>query len=80
MKRLILLLLIGALTPIAVHSAAPDANEASLLSNLKWRSIGPANMGGRVTAIEGVTGDPYTFYVGGADGGSACARCWSPSK
>jgi photosystem II stability/assembly factor-like uncharacterized protein len=69
MKRLILILLIGALTPIAVHSAAPDANEATLLANLKWRSIGPANMGGRVTAIEGVPGDPYTFYVGGADGG-----------
>lgn len=69
MRRLILVLLIAVLTPIAVRSAAPDTNEAALLSNLKWRSIGPANMGGRVTAIEGVAGDPYTFYVGGADGG-----------
>jgi photosystem II stability/assembly factor-like uncharacterized protein len=69
MKRLILILVIAALTPIAVRSAAPEPNEAALLANLKWRSIGPANMGGRVTAIEGVPGDPYTFYVGGADGG-----------
>ncbi len=69
MKRLILILMIATLTPIAVHSAAPEPNEATLLGNLKWRSIGPANMGGRVTAIEGVAGDPYTFYVGGADGG-----------
>jgi photosystem II stability/assembly factor-like uncharacterized protein len=69
MKRLVLILLIATLTPIAVHSAAPEPNEATLLANLKWRSIGPANMGGRVTAIEGVAGDPYTFYVGGADGG-----------
>jgi photosystem II stability/assembly factor-like uncharacterized protein len=69
MKRLILLLLIAAFGPMAAHSAAPEPNEAALLANLKWRSIGPANMGGRVTAIEGIPGDPYTFYVGGADGG-----------
>jgi len=69
MKRFILVFLIATLTPIAVRSAAPEPNEAALLGNLKWRSIGPANMGGRVTAIEGVAGDPYTFYVGGADGG-----------
>ena len=69
MKRLILLLLIAAVTPIAVRSATPESNEAALLANLKWRSIGPANMGGRVTDIVGVPGDPYTFYVGGADGG-----------
>jgi len=69
MKRLILVLLIAVVTPIAVRSAAPEPNEAALLANLKWRSIGPANMGGRVTAIEGLAGDPYTFYVGGADGG-----------
>ena len=69
MKRLILVLLISSITPVAARSAAPESNEAALLANLKWRSIGPANMGGRVTAIEGVAGDPYTFYVGGADGG-----------
>ncbi|MEK6285250.1 MAG: hypothetical protein AABO57_05875 [Acidobacteriota bacterium] len=69
MKRLLLILVIAAITPIAVRSAPPEPNEAALLVNLKWRSIGPANMGGRVTAIEGVAGDPYTFYVGGADGG-----------
>jgi len=69
MKKLILVLLLAAVTPITVRSAAPEPNEAALLANLKWRSIGPANMGGRVTAIEGIAGDPYTFYVGGADGG-----------
>ena len=69
MKRLILILLIGTLSPVAVRSSAPDTNEATLLTNLKWRSIGPANMGGRVTDIVGVPGDPFTFYVGGADGG-----------
>lgn len=39
------------------------------LAQLHWREIGPANMGGRVTAIVGVPGDPKTFWVGAADGG-----------
>lgn len=39
------------------------------IKKLKWRAIGPANMGGRVTDIVGVSGDPSTFYFGGADGG-----------
>ncbi len=39
------------------------------LSHIEWRHIGPVNMGGRVSAIVGVPGDPKTFWVGGADGG-----------
>ena len=39
------------------------------LRTLNFRSIGPANMGGRVSAIQGVPGDPKTFWFGGADGG-----------
>ncbi len=46
-----------------------ESDKRSLLGDLKWRNIGPANMGGRVSAIEGVAGDPNTYYVGGADGG-----------
>ncbi|MDX2134691.1 MAG: hypothetical protein SFV52_07890 [Saprospiraceae bacterium] len=33
------------------------------------RSIGPAVMGGRITAIEGVNSDPKVLYVGTAGGG-----------
>ena len=39
------------------------------LRGLNWRSIGPANMGGRVTAVQGVPGNPKIFWVAGADGG-----------
>lgn len=42
---------------------------SAALAGLEWRSIGPANMGGRISAILGVPGDPKTFWVGGADGG-----------
>jgi len=39
------------------------------LSALEWRSIGPANMGGRVADVEGVPGDPNVVYVATASGG-----------
>src|SRR3972149_2479671 len=43
--------------------------EVAAIKALSWRSIGPANMGGRVTAVAGVPGDRDTFYVAGAGGG-----------
>jgi photosystem II stability/assembly factor-like uncharacterized protein len=36
---------------------------------IEARSIGPAVMGGRITAIEGVNNSPKTLYVGTAGGG-----------
>jgi photosystem II stability/assembly factor-like uncharacterized protein len=45
------------------------SQKASLMNDYSWRAIGPANMGGRVTDIDGVPGDVSTFYVSGADGG-----------
>jgi hypothetical protein len=44
-------------------------SKSEMLQNYSWRAIGPANMGGRVTDIDGIPGDPSTFYVSGADGG-----------
>jgi len=41
----------------------------SAIDSMEWRAIGPANMGGRVSAIQGVPGNPRIFWVGGADGG-----------
>lgn len=40
-----------------------------LLDGLRWRSIGPAIMGGRITDIEGIPGNPRVFYVAAATGG-----------
>jgi photosystem II stability/assembly factor-like uncharacterized protein len=49
---------------------AQEADPASsALADLEWRHIGPVNMGGRVSALAGVPGDPRTFWIGGADGG-----------
>lgn len=35
----------------------------------KWRSIGPANMSGRITAISVYEADPSTYWVASASGG-----------
>ena len=50
-------------------SAAAAPFPASALEGLEWRNIGPANMGGRVSDVEGVPGNPRIVYVGSASGG-----------
>ena len=43
--------------------------DSATLAGFRWRSIGPAIMGGRVTDVEGVPGNPKVFYVATATGG-----------
>ena len=43
--------------------------EEAALRNLQWRSIGPANMGGRVDDVAVVESEPHIIYVGTASGG-----------
>ncbi|MBK7406520.1 MAG: hypothetical protein IPJ41_18475 [Phycisphaerales bacterium] len=51
-------------------SAQPQRTLTRLdLRDFAWRSIGPANMGGRVADIALAPGDAKTFYVGYATGG-----------
>jgi photosystem II stability/assembly factor-like uncharacterized protein len=40
-----------------------------ILNALKWRSIGPAVMGGRIDAVVGVPGNPNVIYVGHSSAG-----------
>ncbi len=54
--------------------AAPPPNpihksDDATLKSFTWRSIGPANMGGRIDDIAAVEGNPSTFFVGFATGG-----------
>ncbi len=39
------------------------------LNSLEWRSIGPAAMGGRISGIEGVAGNPRIVYAATGSGG-----------
>jgi len=59
---------LGASVAAPVQAQSPEVIDQAV-SGLEWRHIGPVNMGGRVSAIAGVPGDPKTFWVGGADGG-----------
>ena len=42
---------------------------AKYLAPFKWRSIGPANMAGRVTDVDVVLNNPSTYYIGTGGGG-----------
>jgi photosystem II stability/assembly factor-like uncharacterized protein len=50
-------------------AAFAQTSHDSILKSLKFRSIGPAVMGGRVDDFAVVESDPRTFYVGTAAGG-----------
>jgi photosystem II stability/assembly factor-like uncharacterized protein len=47
----------------------PQRAADSGLGDLRFRNLGPAVAGGRVSAVAGVPGNPNTFYVGAAGGG-----------
>lgn len=48
---------------------ADQQAEHGPFKNLKFRNLGPAIAGGRITSIVGVPGDPNLYYVGSASGG-----------
>lgn len=52
----------------APSSLQPQLNP-EWLKSLTWRCVGPANMGGRITALAVNEADPSTYYVGLASAG-----------
>lgn len=83
-RRWAVLLLIGAMgVPLAAQPPAkagkprPDAapapperpNYEAVLEPLRWREIGPANMGGRIDDFAVVESNPNIVYAGTASGG-----------
>lgn len=72
---LILIGLLAAMLP-ALSATKPGKSPdeprnltAKDLNSVTWRSVGPANMGGRVSAIALVPGSRTSFYVGFGTGG-----------
>src|SRR5215467_15460146 len=59
---------IGAQTP-SRDTAMINRSPNPVLSSFRFRSIGPASMGGRVDDIEVAASDPSIIYVGYATGG-----------
>jgi photosystem II stability/assembly factor-like uncharacterized protein len=57
-------------TEVAAQETDPvNQTDDPILRPFVWRSIGPANMSGRIDDVEAVVGDPSTIYLGFATGG-----------
>lgn len=57
--------------PVLLASRPASAQETvdpAFLSGLSYRNVGP-HRGGRVTAVAGVPGEPFLFYMGNTGGG-----------
>src|SRR5436190_6790087 len=65
-------------SPVTNPKAAIDEKT---INGMQWRLVGPFR-GGRALAIEGVPGEPNTYYFGGVAGGvwktSDGGATWSP--
>lgn len=60
---------LGTFTPARAQEENEGGNPTAELQALKFRNIGPAVAGGRVTAVYGEPGNPDVMYVGAAGGG-----------
>lgn len=58
----------AALSLVLLTAAAAAVPAAELTGALHWRSVGPY-LGGRVTSLAGVPGEPSLFYMATAGGG-----------
>src|SRR4051794_9377866 len=72
--RGVVLLSIAARSSLVAQAATRDSvaiNRSTnpLLSPFRFRSIGPASMGGRIDDIEAAPSDPNVIYIGYATGG-----------
>src|SRR5216684_2885257 len=60
-----------AASPLSPSLAAQvtQSLDSTLLASFRWRNIGPANMGGRVSSVVGIPSPSKTFFIAGAAGG-----------
>ena len=66
-KRLVVVAAFAAV-PVTLSAQMSAVQDSAFMASMEWRSIGPANMSGRVTDIEGVPGTG-TFFMAGATSG-----------
>lgn len=61
--------LTSSLAATSVAAQVSQPLDSTTLAAFRWRSIGPATMGGRITDIEGIPSPSKTFFVAAATGG-----------
>jgi hypothetical protein len=66
-SRVVFLAALLVLPPTAPTPASAQV-DASLFSSMSYRNIGPFR-GGRVTAVTGIPGELFTYYMGATGGG-----------
>ena len=64
----LLALFVGCIVVSPARAAEEPADEKSEFGALKFRSIGPA-IGGRLTRVAGIPGNPMVYYAAAAQGG-----------
>jgi photosystem II stability/assembly factor-like uncharacterized protein len=73
MRAAVALLSLSCVTTAAFAAKAAMKTTAEkpkdVFAHLKFRNLGPAIAGGRVTAVAGIPGNPQIYYVGAAGGG-----------
>ena len=64
-----------------VEAQGPSPTDPNVFSELRWRNIGP-HRASRTKALDGVPGQPHTFYIGVVNGGvwktTDAGRTWLP--
>src|SRR5438094_1831922 len=58
-----------ALIALAAQAQTTAPLDSTLLAGFRWRNVGPANMGGRVSSVVGIPSPSKTFFVAAAAGG-----------
>ncbi|GMV06336.1 MAG: hypothetical protein AMXMBFR53_26120 [Gemmatimonadota bacterium] len=66
---LALALALAATWALPLHAQPSQPLDSATLARFTWRSVGPVNMMGRVSDVEGVPSPSKTFYVAAAAGG-----------
>lgn len=61
-------MILSALSVLAAAANAGPVSQATLMSRLQWRNVGPY-IGGRVVALTGVPGNSNLYYMGTVGGG-----------
>ena len=60
---------IAGLTIGAATSVTAQQLDSLTAAGFRWRTVGPANFGGRVADVAGIPSPSKTFYVASAGGG-----------
>ncbi len=60
---------VAALLTVPVARSVAQGTDSLLIAGLKWRAIGPAHSGGRLSDVVGIPGPSKTLYIATAAGG-----------